>query len=129
MAYNGEMITYDTMRNPLKYRDMELTWEHGRKLKQVMKDGHEINDTYDSEGVRTSKNVDGKITQYYLNGNKIVMMKTEGDVVHFVYDADGELVSMKLNGENYYYIQNIQGDIVGLIDSSGVQVVSYQYGS
>ncbi|WP_053243619.1 RHS repeat-associated core domain-containing protein [Clostridium sp. DMHC 10] len=34
---------------------------------------------------------------------------------------------MNLNGNNYYYIRNAQGDIIGLIDSTGTQVVSYTY--
>ncbi|WP_052953971.1 RHS repeat-associated core domain-containing protein [Clostridium sp. C8] len=31
-----------------------------------------------------------------------------------------------INGE-YYYIRNLQGDIIGLIDKSGAEVVSYSY--
>ncbi len=34
---------------------------------------------------------------------------------------------MSLNGTEYYYIRNAQGDIVGLFDESGSQVVSYTY--
>ena len=34
---------------------------------------------------------------------------------------------MNLNGNNYYYIRNAQGDIIGLIDGTGTQVVSYTY--
>jgi YD repeat-containing protein len=31
-----------------------------------------------------------------------------------------------INGE-YFYIRNLQGDIIGLIDKSGTEVVSYSY--
>ena len=31
-----------------------------------------------------------------------------------------------INGE-YYYIRNLQGDIIGLIDKNGTEVVSYTY--
>jgi RHS repeat-associated protein len=31
------------------------------------------------------------------------------------------------NGANYYYIRNGQNDIIGILDSTGTQVVSYQY--
>ncbi|MCA1032512.1 RHS repeat-associated core domain-containing protein [Bacillus timonensis] len=34
---------------------------------------------------------------------------------------------MNLNGIEYYYIRNLQGDITGLLDKNGVQVVSYPY--
>jgi RHS repeat-associated protein len=34
---------------------------------------------------------------------------------------------MNLNGIEYYYIKNAQGDIIGLFDDSGTQVVDYTY--
>jgi len=34
---------------------------------------------------------------------------------------------MNLNGTEYYYIYNAQGDIIGLFDKTGNQVVSYSY--
>ncbi|MBZ9686133.1 AHH domain-containing protein [Clostridium estertheticum] len=34
---------------------------------------------------------------------------------------------MNLNGVEYYYIRNAQGDIIGLNDKAGTQVVSYVY--
>jgi len=34
---------------------------------------------------------------------------------------------MNLNGVEYYYIQNAQGDITGLLDKGRAQVVSYSY--
>ncbi|WP_233143876.1 hypothetical protein [Lottiidibacillus patelloidae] len=34
---------------------------------------------------------------------------------------------MNLNGEEYFYVYNLQGDVVGLLDSTGTEVVSYTY--
>jgi RHS repeat-associated protein len=34
---------------------------------------------------------------------------------------------MNYKGEDYFYVYNLQGDVVGLLDSSGQEVVSYQY--
>ncbi|MCL2672617.1 MAG: hypothetical protein FWF10_11380 [Clostridiales bacterium] len=34
---------------------------------------------------------------------------------------------MNWNGTDYYYLRNGQGDIVALIDASGIKVVEYQY--
>ena len=36
---------------------------------------------------------------------------------------------MNLNGTEYYYLKNAQGDIIGLTDNTGTQVVSYTYDS
>lgn len=34
-------------------------------------------------------------------------------------DVSGNVVSMNFNYENYYYIKNVHGDIIGIIDSTG----------
>ena len=39
------------------------------------------------------------------------------------------MVSFKLNGTPYFYTRNGQGDITGLIDASGTEVVKYTYDS
>ena len=45
----------------------------------------------------------------------------------YFYDANGSLFGFNYNGANYYYIRNGQNDIIGILDSTGTQVVSYQY--
>ncbi|WBW97429.1 RHS repeat-associated core domain-containing protein [Oceanirhabdus sp. W0125-5] len=47
----------------------------------------------------------------------------------YTYSLGGKLVSMNLNGIEYFYIRNTQGDIIGLIDETGVEVVKYTYDS
>ena len=34
---------------------------------------------------------------------------------------------MQFNGTKYGYIHNLQGDVIGLIDSNGTEVVKYVY--
>ena len=130
-AYEGQPITYDKLGNPLSYRGMTLTWVKGRELTKVVKGGKTISYGYDSEGIRVGKTVDGVKTSYYLNGDRIVSMKTGTGLTptHFIYDQDDNLVLMKHNGKDYYYIYNVQGDVIGLVDSAGSQVVSYRYNS
>ncbi|EQB88355.1 YD repeat-containing protein [Clostridium punense] len=36
---------------------------------------------------------------------------------------------MNLNDTEYFYVRNAQGDIIGLIDKAGTQVVFYTYDS
>ena len=36
---------------------------------------------------------------------------------------------MLYNGTEYYYLKNIQGDIIGILDGSGASVVEYSYDS
>ncbi|WP_073006337.1 hypothetical protein [Clostridium amylolyticum] len=41
--------------------------------------------------------------------------------------GDSELVGFTLNGAEYFYIRNVQDDIIGILDSNGVEVVKYTY--
>ena len=56
------------------------------------------------------------------------MRETSGGVaIDFIYDADGSPFAMKHNGAYYYYILNLQGDVIRLVNSSGATVASYEY--
>jgi len=45
----------------------------------------------------------------------------------FTYGADGSPLSLTYNGTTYYYVVNLQGDVVAILNSSGAKVVSYTY--
>ena len=84
---------------------------------------------YDDSGIRTQKTVNGTTTQFYLNGSDILTQITGNERFDFFYDDAGDLLGFKYGGNNYYYIRNLQNDIIGILDSAGTQVVSYVYDS
>ena len=56
--------------------------------------------------------------------------ETTGDVqTDYYYDESGNVFGFKRGDSEYYYIRNGQGDIIGILDSSGTQIVSYVYDS
>lgn len=46
--------------------------------------------------------------------------------LHFAYDTMGP-VSVSYDGATYYYLRNAQGDVMGLVNTAGAQVVAYTY--
>ena len=54
-------------------------------------------------------------------------MTMNGIPMHFTYGVNGQPISINYNGTEYYYITNAQGDVVGILNGSGVEVVSYVY--
>ena len=133
-SYNGETITYDEIGNPLSYRDgMTMTWLNGRKLTTLQSGNDSISYKYDSNGVITSKTVNGvEYTYEYLNGH--LMHETRGEkVFDYCYDANGQLyaVSYKANSSTdavtYYYAHNWRGDITSIYDGDGNMVAKYEY--
>ena len=45
----------------------------------------------------------------------------------FYYDSDESATSFSYNGTMYFYVKNLQGDVVRIIDLSGTEVASYVY--
>lgn len=129
VEYNGKPITYDDAGNTLTYDGYTFTWEAGRQLAAISGNGQTISYKYNDSGYRTEKTANGVTTKYYLDGDKVILEENGSDSIYYSYDADDKLVSMTLNGTEYFYIRNSQGDITGLIDTEGTQVVSYTYDS
>ena len=88
---NGSNISYDANGNPLSYRDgMSFEWENGRILKNINTSDKAVQMSYDSNGMRTQKSVDGVKTNYYYDSNKNLIALVKGnDTLLFYYDSDG----------------------------------------
>ena len=126
-AYNGKPITYDEIGNPLTYDGWTYTWQHGRQLVGMEKDGSSISYAYNTDGKRISKTVNGTTYNYHYLGDQLVEMAWGANRMHFTYDAVGPL-SVNFNGTEYFYLKNAQGDVTGLVDSTGTKVVAYTCG-
>ena len=142
--YNGTSITYDASGNPKNWKGMLFVDWRGNRLTNL------YFDTPDAEGIFFEYNADGIRTQkmyadragevpvytdvYTVDGSKILSeQRTDeetGNVIrtiYYVYDANGLPVGMKYNGVQYWYHKNMQGDVLGIMNANGVEVVSYAY--
>ncbi|MBE6799522.1 MAG: RHS repeat-associated core domain-containing protein [Ruminococcaceae bacterium] len=90
-------------------------------------DDVEVCYTYNADGIRTQKDVNGTVTYYTLDGSKIISQKTGNNEIFFEYDASGNVISMTYNNNTYYYVRNIMGDIIGITDANGNLLVTYTY--
>lgn len=130
--YDGQTITYDEIGNPLTDGTWTYTWKHGRELAS-MTDSNNVtwNYTYNADGLRT-KRTDGTDTYdyVYLDGQLVQLTVNDSGteiLMKFAYDADGTPLSVTYNGTTYYYVTNLQGDVVGIVNQSGNVLVSYVY--
>lgn len=126
-AIGGKAITYDAIGNPLTYDGWTFTWKTGRMLASMVKTGTNAQFTYDHNGLRVKKVVNGVTTNYTLNGKNIVHVTQGSNDLHFFYDAQNKPAMVRFNGTDYFYIYNLQGDVVAMIDANGTQVVEYHY--
>jgi len=122
-SYDGQSITYDAQGNPTTYLGHTLTWEKGRQLKSY--DG--ITYTYNSSGMRTSKTVDGVKHEYLYDGNKLIRETWGDNTLIPLYDNEDSVCGIKYNGESYFFVKNLQGDVISIIDIYGDTKVKYTY--
>ena len=86
-----------------------------------------ISYTYDADGLRTSKTVNGVEHTYYYAGGKLLRETFGSNTLDFFYDSNSNAYALKYNGILYYYITNLQGDVMSIVDAQGAVVASYAY--
>ena len=72
-------------------------------------------------------------TYNYLTQNGQVARQTwtdldnESHVMDFIYDNNGKPYAFYYDGTLYYYITNLQGDVIRIIDTAGATICTYTY--
>ena len=120
-------LEYDANGNVILYGDREFTWTYGRSLASVLDGMDEYTYTYDENGIRTSKTVDG-VTTYYNTKDGVILSQTDGENTwYFQYDTSGTPLGFVLNGTQYFYITNQMNDVLAITDTNGDIVGNYEY--
>ena len=130
-AYNGEAISYDGIGNPLSYRGWTMNWQGGRQLASMTKGSDTLSFAYNESGLRTSKTVNGVTHSYVWQGSKLAADITDAYALYFHYDSSGEVMGFTrtVNGADteYFYVKNLQGDILKVITATGTEAAAYTY--
>ena len=129
--FNDQEITYDAIGNPLSIgNSITMDWINGRSLKNYMDTNKnlDISYRYNKDGIREEKRVNGTVTKYHLENSSIIYEQRGNDIIYYLYDLTG-LVGLKYHDNTYYYLKNLQGDIIGILDQDYNQVVTYEYDS
>ncbi len=129
--FNDRVITYDGIGNPLSIGNtIQLNWINGRSLYSYadIEKNLSIRYKYNRDGIREEKDVNGAVTKYYLENNNIIYEQRGNTEIYYLYGLTG-LAGFKYDGEVYYYIKNLQGDIIGILDQDYNEIVTYEYDS
>ena len=129
-------FVYDKIGNPTGYEtgtdNWTFTWQHGRQLATAASGSTSIANTYDVDGIRDSKTVNGVKHSYTTLGGKIVREAYGNVTIDYFYDNNGKPYKLVVkNGTSPavtgYYVVNLQGDVIAIVDSDGEIAVEYQY--
>ena len=86
-----------------------------------------ISYTYDADGIRTSKTVNGVKHTYVYASGKLLRETYGSNTLDFFYSTSGQPYALSYNGTTYYYITNLQGDVMQIINANGEVVAEYEY--
>ena len=134
-------FTYDGSGNPTNYYNLNepgqwtMSWKNGRELATISNGVVSFNYDYDVSGLRTWKLVDGVRHDYiYASGKLMRETYTQDGTTYkldFLYDQSGNPFMLNYTAGStttaYYYILNLQGDVLLLVDASGNEAASYTY--
>ena len=98
---------------------------------------------YDANGMRTKRSYGDKVYTYVYSGSQLTAMTYSSHKFLFTYDAAGKPLTLEYHDtfdcqahtggscgsscKTYYYVTNLQGDVIALLDSSGNVKAEYAY--
>ncbi len=96
-------------------------------IKTTTPDNKVITNTYDGEGKRTAKDVDGETTRYLYEYDKVIL-ELDGEGGQKARNVHGtSLISRDVEGLTGYYFYNGHGDVTVIQDVYGNQLALYYY--
>ena len=96
-------------------------------MQSITDNENAISYTYNGDGLRTSKTVNGETTEYFYNGSILAGQKTGDNTLVFMYDNNSDIFGFIYENTEYYYIKNAQNDVIAIADADGNVLVNYTY--
>lgn len=81
-------------------------------LATAVKGSTSISYKYGADGLRTQKTVGNTVYNYYYIDGVLVRQTWGTNYMDFLYDESGSAYSFIYNGTQYYYVKNLQGDVI-----------------
>lgn len=127
ISVDDRLIQYNENGNIVLNGDTKYAWTRNNLLKYISNaDDGSFSYKYDSNGDRVCKDINGVNTYFNVVNGKILEQHDKYNTMYFQYYED-TLVGFILNNVQYYYITNLNGDIVAIADSNGNLVAKYSY--
>ena len=103
-------------------------WKRGRELGSMVSDDTTWTYSYNGDGIRIGR-TDGTNTYTYIyDGSRLTRVQYNGKLVRYNYDESGRPISLRYNNVLYFIDTNLQGDVVGIRQTSdNARVVNYVY--
>ena len=134
VQFNGETFTYDAEGNLTQRTGpagtVNYTWNALGQLSTVSSPPLTTTYGYNGWGQRVRKSVNGTMTRYLLHNAQVVLEVDayNGILAEYTYYPGVDRPhGMRRGGVQYYYVQDAEGNVRGLINTAGAVVASYEY--
>ena len=122
----GKNIYYTGVM-PNTYDGHAVTWARSGLMSTYDSGTDSHSYTYDVSGRRLEKEDNGVTTEFIYAGDLLLGQKTGTNSLTFKFDSNGDYFGFTYNGTPYYYVKNLQGDVVAIANNAGTIVVRYYY--
>lgn len=126
-------IDYSANGEPNLYFGWTVSYDM-KNITTLLNDEYEINYTYNTSGIRTSKvitkNDNTTSVNYFLDGTNIIKEVRSGQTnatLQYFYDSNNEIIGFTYNNIKCLYLKNLQNDVIGIVDNNNNVMVKYYY--
>ena len=133
-AQGGWTIAYDSLGQMTSRTNGSETltykWNALGQLDTVVAPGYTVTYGYDGLGRRVRKTVNGVATRYLVEGDRVLaeLDNSWGVAATYAYRPGVDRpLAMQRGGATYYYTQDAQGNVTGLLNAAGSVVQQYHY--
>lgn len=140
---NNEIV-YDNAGNPTSYINGEtFVWSRGRLLSEIRFTNNQMMQfKYGENGFRQKKETNERISEYEWDDEKLIREQVTYKATNkkydiwYLYDSEDGIAGYEYSyvGDDgnkervrVYYEKNLQGDVIGLLDSRGIEIATYSY--
>ena len=142
VSYDGTTVSYDEIGNPDVYtHDRVFIWSARDLLYAYLEDGGFAEYRYNENGLRSLKiiydenryDVDGYYYYFWSDDGRLLAYTVDQTgsedpySVLVLYNSDKEPIGFTVEDDTYYYLKNIQGDVLCVTDAEGTPIVDYTY--
>lgn len=102
------------------------TWTPFTQLGAYTQSGATTNQTY--AGTDNTQRLTRDTTTFTNAAVGLSNQSAAGASTGFVREPSGTLVAMRTGGSSQYYLTDVQGSVIGLVDATGKRTATYSYG-
>ena len=114
--------------NPIKYGNKKFSFE-GKRLTKYENTSIKVEYLYNEQGLRTEKKFSsGSRIKFVYDSNKLISEIGDAYRLDFLYDDSGLLYGFILDKDHkYFYLRDVFGNILGILDEKKSLIVKYKY--